>query len=74
VTPEKIAEIAARFDILTEPGGTNYEFARAIIAQARAEWETEDSRNCCAHGIHWDNACGACSPPRGTTIRNNHDQ
>lgn len=20
----------------------------------------------CPHGIHWDNACGACIPPRGT--------
>lgn len=23
----------------------------------------------CAHGIHMDNACGACTPPRGTTVR-----
>lgn len=23
-------------------------------------------RTCCPHGIHWDNACGACIPPRGT--------
>lgn len=26
------------------------------------------SRSCCPHGIHWDNACGACIPPRGTSI------
>lgn len=23
----------------------------------------------CPHGIHMDNACGACNPPRGTTVR-----
>lgn len=23
----------------------------------------------CPHGIHMDNGCGACVPPRGTTIR-----
>jgi len=23
----------------------------------------------CPHGIHMDNACGACVPPRGTTVR-----
>lgn len=25
--------------------------------------------NVCPHGIHYDNACGACVPPRGTTVR-----
>lgn len=23
----------------------------------------------CPHGIHWDNACGACNPSRGTKVR-----
>ena len=23
---------------------------------------------CCSHGIHVMNACGACVPPRGTTV------
>ena len=27
------------------------------------------TKNVCNHGIHMDNACGACIPPRGTTIR-----
>lgn len=26
------------------------------------------TRDCCPHGIHWDNACGACVPPRGTSV------
>lgn len=26
-------------------------------------------KNICPHGIHMDNACGACIPPRGTTAR-----
>jgi hypothetical protein len=30
---------------------------------------TQDKkRECCPHGIHWDNACGACTPPRGTKV------
>lgn len=28
--------------------------------------EGGDNDGCCAHGIHQDNACGACVPPRGT--------
>lgn len=28
----------------------------------------------CKHGIHMDNACGACEPPRGSTIRRNDDE
>lgn len=23
---------------------------------------------CCPHGIHYDNACGSCIPPRGTKV------
>lgn len=38
------------------------EVYRLIVAHS----ESNGSATCCAHGIHFDNACGACIPPRGT--------
>lgn len=38
------------------------QFDRMLAAAPRDE-------NVCPHGIHYDNACGACVPPRGTTVR-----
>lgn len=33
-----------------------------------ASTTSEPAPDCCKHGIHLDNACGACVPPRGTSV------
>jgi len=38
----------------------------AVEAAPQQRQPMNSPDNICDHGIHWDNACGACVPPRGT--------
>jgi hypothetical protein len=48
-----------------------YERHNAAPTPAAAQ---DKKRECCPHGIHWDNACGACTPPRGTKVLASEDE
>lgn len=39
---------------------------KAIAERMKVSRRSVSVSDFCQHGIHWDNACGACEPSRGT--------